>query len=95
MTSILLDPTDRLEEQRHQLALRRFTSLDGVRVGLLVNGKRNSDVLLADIGELLGERFEVKNMETVRKPSSTRMSPLGLLDDLTGRFDVVITAIGD
>lgn len=43
-------------ETKSQTLSPRLTSLDGMTVGLLWNGKANGDVALARLGELLQDR---------------------------------------
>jgi hypothetical protein len=95
MSFALLDPTGSSAETQTTLAPRRFRDLNGKRVGLLDSSKYNSDRLLEGIGELLQERYAIKELVRARKPYFGRPVPLDMAKDLASRCDVVITAVGD
>src|SRR5262245_3787913 len=69
--------------------------MSGVSLGLLINGKRNSDRLLRDIAEQLGRSFRLKDVREQMKPSHGRMAPAAMLEELRANCDMVITAMGD
>jgi len=92
----ILDPTSPSREKRYELAARRLRTLDGATVGLLDNSKLNAAPLLADIGDLLKERYGIKSTVVRTKghgfsyPVEERMA-----DEMAAQCDVVIAAIGD
>ena len=92
--SILLYPEGSSPDDQHALAPRPPT-LSGLRLGLLINGKRNSDHLLHDVAELIGERYRLKDVVALTKPSHGRVAPKPMQDELIEKCDVVLTAIGD
>jgi hypothetical protein len=92
--SILLYPEGSSPEAQYVLAPRPPT-LSGLTLGLLINGKRNSDHLLHDIAGLIGERYRLKAVVALTKPSHGRIAPKPMLDELSEKCDVVLTAIGD
>jgi hypothetical protein len=73
----------------------RPASLRGQRIGLLANGKPNSEEFLVALGALLRERHGVERLAVVGKPSANRVAPADLLDRLAAHSDLVITAVGD
>jgi hypothetical protein len=73
----------------------RPESLDAAVVGLLANGKRNSEELLAAVHEILADRFEFKQVVERNKGNASRPCPPEILDELKDLCDVVITASGD
>lgn len=91
---VLLDPTSEPVVERRSRAPRP-TSLDGLRVGFLDNGKRNSDQVLRYLDELLRERFALAGTVHRRKPSSGRAAPPELVEELARTCDVVIPGVGD
>lgn len=95
---MVLDPTSatsRAPAQQHALAPRARTSLDGVRLGLLANSKRNSAELLDAIADLLAEHGELQSVVRREKPSESLPVPEEMANELEEQCDIVITAIGD
>ena len=92
----ILDPTGSSQEQRCELAPRRFRTLDGARLGLLDNSKLNAADLLAAVGELLKERYAIKSV-MVRTKGRGFSYPVEdrIADEMAAQCDVVIAAIGD
>jgi hypothetical protein len=95
MGSILLNPEGHSAEARQQLAPRRFTTLDGATLGLLGNSKLNADNVLAALGELLAERYQLKGIVVRSKPSFSHPAPPPLMDEMVTTCDVVIAGVGD
>ena len=90
----VLDPTVQPIPASAVIAPRPDT-LDGTVVGLLSNGKRNASELLEMVHQVLADRFEFKDVVAVDKGNASRPCPTDLLQELTKRCDVVITASGD
>ncbi len=92
-----------LDEKEKPLPLaRRPESLDGQVVGLLPNWRPSALKILEAVGELLRDRYNLKGLtqEQPAREVPSRTGALidglgGLLDELAGRVDVVITATGD
>ena len=90
----VLDPTvDPIPAEA--VIARRPETLDGTVIGLLANGKRNSDELLEMIQEVLSDRYEFKSVVARTKGNASRPCPPDLLDELAEQCEVVITASGD
>ena len=90
----VLDPTvDPIPAEA--VIARRPETLDGAVIGLLANGKRNSDELLEMIQEVLADRYEFKSVVARNKGNASRPCPAELLDELAEQCEVVITASGD
>jgi hypothetical protein len=73
----------------------RLTSLDGVTLGLLANGKANSEAILEAVATAIAQRHRIAKV--VR---ATKVHPsLPVSDEVLGMFaeqvQVVLTAIGD
>ena len=79
-------------QQMSKLALRRYDSLAGYRIGLLDNNKPNADKFLQFIGELLRVRYP--EIKLVAKRKMTRMESDGLAQ-LAKACDFVINAFAD
>ena len=73
----------------------RLASLAGTRLGLIDDSKRNADVLLEELAELLRTRYEIASVQWHRKPSASRPADPDALKELVAECDSVIIAIGD
>lgn len=95
MTTLeVLDPTQEPIPQEAVPAPRPDT-LDGRVLGLLANGKRNSDVLLEMVHDVLADRYDFDSVVPMDKGNPSRPCPPDMMDELADRCDVVITASGD
>ena len=90
----VLDPTVLPQEESTLLADRPET-LNGSIVGLLANGKRNSEELLEHVYEILNEEHNLGVMIADNKGNASRPCPPELLQDMADKCDIVITASGD
>jgi hypothetical protein len=90
----LLDPRVAARPARLTRAPRP-ADLQGKRVGLLANGKPNSQDFLTALGTLLRDRHGAVPLVLVGKPSASRVAPADTLDQLAAQCDVVVTAVGD
>ena len=70
-------------------------TLAGARVGLIDDSKRNADVLLEELAETLRNRYEIREVRWLRKPSASRPADPQELQELVANVDTVIIAIGD
>ena len=73
----------------------RKTSLDGVTIGLLANGKSNGMVLLERIADRLRERCGIGEVVHVAKSNASIPVTEEQAEPLVKQCAVVITAIGD
>ena len=73
----------------------RLCSLEGARIGLLSTGKRNCDLLLGAIGDLLVERHGARPAERWTKPSVYRFSPRTRLEEIQRSCDAAVVGMGD
>jgi hypothetical protein len=94
-TEAILSPEGTTDQKRHQLAPRRFKTLDGVRLGLLGNSKLNSDAVLVAIGDLLKERYALESVFMRSKPTFSKPAPDELVAEMTHNSDVIVTGVGD
>jgi hypothetical protein len=94
-TEAILSPEGASQSKRHQLAPRRFRTLDGVRLGLLGNSKLNADAVLLAIGDLLKERYALQSVYLRSKPSFAQPASDEMVEDMLEHADVVIAGVGD
>ena len=90
----LVDPTVAapVRESKRAPAL---TSLDGLTVGLLSNGKLNADALLTETAAILTARFGGNVLPMAAKNSAGAPAPADVLKKLSAECDYLITASGD
>ena len=94
MTCIVLDPTNAPIRTTFKPAPRPET-LKGLTLGLIDNGKKNSDYLVKKIGERLRALYGLTGAIHVRKPSPSHAIPDDAATDLAGKVDLVVAGIGD
>lgn len=94
MSYIVLDPTDEPEKTSFTLATRP-AGLDGLTVGVIDNGKKNSDYLLKGILKRLEQGAPLAGQVYIRKPSVSHGIPPELAQELAGKCQMVIAGIGD
>lgn len=90
----VLDPTVQPIPSEGVVADRPET-LDGKVIGLLANGKLNSEEILALTQEVLADRYEFKGVVARNKRNASRPCPEEIIDELVEQCDVVITSSGD
>ncbi len=73
----------------------RPTTLEGVSIGLLANGKLNSEEMLTALHDVLADRFEFGAVIERNKHNASRPCPEDIIDELVEQCDVVITSSGD
>jgi hypothetical protein len=95
MSSALMDPRGRSPDKSVSLTARRVSHLEGKTIGLMSNTKPNSARLLDDIGELLVQRYGVRELVKRQKPNFYTPAPPDMVEDLANSCDAVLTAIGD
>ncbi len=94
-TEAILSPQGTSHTKQHRLAPRRFTSLDGVRLGLLGNSKLNADAVLLAIGDLLKEHYAIDSVIVRSKPTFSKPAPDEIVEELIRGADVIVTGVGD
>ena len=73
----------------------RLPSLAGTRLGIIDDSKRNADVLLQELAEVLRTRYEIADVQWHRKPSASRAADPAAIKELAASCDAVVIAIGD
>ena len=90
----VLDPTVEPIAAEAIVALRP-TTLDGKTVGLLANGKRNSEEILQAVYDVLADSYDFAGAVTRNKGNASRPCPAPIVAEMADQCDVVITASGD
>ena len=88
----IVNPLGVPRREMSKLAVRRYDSLAGYRVGLLDNNKPNADRFLQFIGELLRARDPEIQLVAKRKMTRTESDDLA---QLAKTCDFVINAFAD
>jgi len=90
----LVDPTSSQTRERTELA-PRLETLDGVRFGLLANGKHHGALLLDLVVEELGTRWALGEPIRITKAHPSQPPSDEQLGMLAGHSLAVLSAIGD
>lgn len=90
----VLDPTAEVAPVKALVAPRPI-AIEGKRLGLLANGKRNSVELLEAVLDLLAERYQFSSVVRLNKGNASRPAPAEIIDRLARECDLAITATGD
>ena len=91
---VTLDPRGGSTHENMGIA-QRPQSLDGMVIGLLSNNKPNSELLLRDVADLVGQQYKIKEVVEANKGSHRVPAPAEMIADLAERCDVVITATAE
>ena len=94
MTLRLVDPTVESSLDAHVIA-PRLGDLEGLRSGLLTNGKVNADVLLRETAELFAKRHDCRVLDLQEKGHAGKPCPPDLLAKIAQESDFLLTAAGD
>jgi hypothetical protein len=73
----------------------RLPTLAGTRLGVIDDSKRNADVLLEELVDLLRTRYEISDVKWHRKPSASKPADPQVIRELAENCDSVIVAVGD
>ena len=91
---VVLDPTVKPLPTDGVIA-ERPTTLDGVNIGLLANGKLNSEEMLTALHDALADIYEFGGVVERNKMNASRPCPDDIIEDIVEKCDVVITSSGD
>src|ERR1700750_2745582 len=97
MPNAIMDPTGTVTTSAAKPAAPRAprpASLQGKRVGLLINTKQNARPFLDEVGRLLEDRYGV----TLTKRTKVNFAvpePENVIKELVAENDVIITGVGD
>ncbi len=76
-------------------AAPRLESLEGLRIGVLWNGKVNADTLLREPANCFSKRHGCSLVSEERKHSASIIAKPQVLERLAEKSDFLITAVGD
>ena len=89
---VVLDPTLEVEAAKVERAPR---VAEVKRIGLLDNGKPNSEKVLQMVAAKVAEAYPGVQVTYYRKPGAYRPAPSALLDQVAVENDVALVGIGD
>lgn len=97
MTAEIIDPTKLLHavSAGAPADAPRPPSLDGIRIGLLGNTKRNADHILDAVGAELSQRHDAVTLVQRTKTQFAMPLPVDLIEELIRECDVVVIGVGD
>ena len=76
-------------------AASRLASFDGVTLGLLANGKANSDAILDAMADAIATRHRIAGVVRAQKPHPSLPASEQVVSTFAQQVQVVLTAIGD
>lgn len=97
MTAEIIDPTQRPHtvSAAAPAVAPRPRSLNGIRIGLLGNTKRNADLILDAVGAQLAGRHDAVTLVPRTKTQFAMPLPVDLIEELVRECDVVVIGVGD
>jgi len=72
-----------------------LASLEGLRIGLLENGKLNADEMLREVAALFVERHGCTVRTVASKRNASAPAPSATLTQVAQEVDFLITGLGD
>ncbi len=72
-----------------------LASLEGLRIGLLENGKLNADEMLREVAALFVERHGCTIRTVASKRNASAPAPSATLTQVAQEVDFLITGLGD
>jgi hypothetical protein len=90
----LVDPRGSGSQPTNDLA-PRIDDLNGKRIGLLVNGKANSELLARETARFFQEQLNCSVVDYYDKKDASRPCRAEQLKNLSDSCDFLITAVGD
>lgn len=91
----ILDPTAGPVSKKTVLA-PRFGTLNGLKIGVVWNGRTYGDIVLRGIIERLKEKYTFEVVDFLKKPYLNNIAPKEFFDKLAAdKADAVLVGIGD
>ena len=72
-----------------------FKSLDGLRIGILENGKLNAEEMLNEVAQLFVQRHGCTIQRLASKKYASAPAPATTLTQVAQEVDFLITGLGD
>jgi hypothetical protein len=97
MPNAILDPTGASQATAKPAAPRapRPATLEGARVGLLINTKQNAAPFLHEVGRLLVENYGVASVTHRTKLNFAVPESDTVIKEMAASADVIVTGVGD
>ena len=73
----------------------RLPTLAGTRLGIIDDSKKNADVLLGELVEILQTRYEISDVKWHRKPTASKPADPAVIREMAETCDCVVVAVGD
>ncbi len=73
----------------------RPADLNGKTLGLLENHKANADKVLLELGEILKQKYALKDVVFLSKHHASLPTKPEVVQELLDKVDVLITGVGD
>lgn len=73
----------------------RPTTLAGKTLGLLENSKANSDKVLHELGQVLKDKYELKDVVYFGKHNASLPTKSETIQGMLNQVDVLVTGVGD
>ena len=73
----------------------RPSTLSGKRLGLLENSKANSDKVLHELGEILKQKYHIREIKYFSKHNASLPTKPQVIQDILNEVDVLVTGVGD
>jgi hypothetical protein len=90
----LYDPTASLPKRQAHRA-PALAKLEGLRIGILENGKLNAPQMLHEVAALFVERHGCTVRTLASKRNASAPAPAGTLTQVAQEVDFLITGLGD
>ena len=72
-----------------------LASIDGLRLGILENGKLNAEEMLNEVAELFVQRHGCTVVKLASKKNASAPAPANTLTQVAPEVDFLITGLGD
>ena len=72
-----------------------LSSIDGLRIGVLENGKLNAEEMLNEVAELFVQRHGCTVVKLASKKNASAPAPANTLTTVAPEVDFLITGLGD
>jgi len=91
----ILDPTAAPVTGKLMLA-PRFSTLDGLRIGILWNGRTYGAKVMTKVLEILSEKYTFSTTDILKKPYLGNIAPEEYFEKLAAdKVDAVLVGVGD
>ncbi len=91
----LIDPTGRDMDPGEFRLTNRPEDLRGKTLGLLENSKANSDKVLKELGEILAQEFEFKDVLHFSKHNASLPTKPDVIKNILETCDILVIGVGD